>query len=108
MKILTKKKYEEMAQTLTDSKMELQDALNDVQIYKTQAEVAMEQHDEDIKKIVGLEDKLSKQNVSVNELQASLVEAQDKNIELDKTVRNLKRLLTKNKIDYKHLFKKNK
>lgn len=108
MKILTKKKYEEMAQTLTDSKMELQDALNDVQIYKTQAEVAMEQHDKDIKKIVELESKLSKQNISVNELQASLVEAQDKNIELDKTVRNLKRLLTKNKIDYKHLFKKNK
>lgn len=94
MKIISKKKWEEMNQKIVDIQMDLNESRQDNKTYFAQVEA------------------LRKQNTNIKAENESchkeIENIANQLVDKDKEVRKLKALLTKNKIDYKHLYKEKK
>lgn len=94
MKIISGKKYEEMEQKLVDLQLDLSKALDDEQTY--------------LKQINYLQKELENEKTASNAF-SKVIEEYFVKIESQKdTIKKLKTLLTKNKIDYKSLLDKKK
>lgn len=94
MKIISNKKWEEMEQKLVDLQLDLSKALDDEQTY--------------LKQINYLQKELENEKTASNAF-SNVIEEYFVKIESQKdTIRKLKTLLTKNKIDYKTMLEKKK
>lgn len=94
MKIISNKKWEEMEQKLVDLQLDLSKALDDEQTY--------------LKQINYLQKELENEKTASNAF-SNVIEEYFVKIESQKdTIKKLKTLLTKNKIDYSKLVKKAK
>ena len=99
MKILSNKKYDELEQRYVEMQLDLNEATEDNRTYLKQV-ATLNTKNQDLEKCVeSLEDK-------VIELEISLKKAQENETSKAKEVKKLKSLLTKNKIDYSHLYAK--
>lgn len=101
MKILSNKKFDEWEQKYVEMQLELNEALEDNKTYLKQVSVLNEKNKD-------MEKCLKEQEDKIIELEISLKKAQENETKKTKETRNLKMLLTKNKIDYSHLYKKDK
>lgn len=106
MKILSSKKWEEINQKYVDMQMDLETQKDDNHKYFCQVEVLRKQVD-DLKKtnddIRNQINDLVDSNTALISRNTSL---EDTIVGKDKEIRTLKGLLTKNKVDYKHLYDK--
>ena len=94
MKIISNKKWEKMEQMLVDLQLDLNKALDDEQTY--------------LKQINYLQKELENEKTASNAF-SKVIEEYFVKIESQKdTIKKLKTLLTKNKIDYKSLLDKKK
>lgn len=99
MKILSNKKFDEWEQKYVEMQLELNEAMQDNETYLKQVDAFNSKNKKLEKCLTELEDK-------VIELEISLKKAQENETKKTKEIRNLKMLLTKNKISYAHLYKK--
>lgn len=98
IKIISGKKWEEMEQKLVDLQLDLNKALDDEQTYLKQVEYLQ-------KEIENKKNELEKErNDNIQILNIYEIET----IKYKDTIKKLKTLLTKNKIDYSKLVKKAK
>lgn len=101
MKILSNKKYSDLEQKFVELQLDLNESQKDNETYLKQVSVINEKNKELEKCVEELEDKKI-------ELEISLKKAQEKETQKTKEIKKLKSLLTKNKVDYSHLYQKNK
>lgn len=98
MKIISSKKWENINQNIVDLQCDLRKAQDDNSTYFAQVEALRKKLNDERNNLTTINDS----NISLTEANTLLEsKIKEKNVEIKK----LKALLTKNKIDYKHLYK---